>query len=93
MHYSRNRLDKREAKITARKLTKTKFYNMTKVITVTRRAGKVDKVRALAVGKTAKHFDVDPTHVRKIAEGERNNTEIEKYYRKTYAQIKKVLTA
>lgn len=61
--------------------------------TVTRKIGKIDKVRALAIKYTAEHFDVDPSHVRKVDDGERNNEEIKAYYRNKYAAIKQAINA
>lgn len=67
-------------------------FNM-KTVTITKRIGKVDKIRSMAINQTAKHFDCDPSHVRKIDSGERENEEIKKYYRELYTKLSKLLTA
>ena len=64
-----------------------------KTVTITKRIGKVDKIRSMAINQTAKHFDCDPSHVRKIDSGERDNEEIKKYYRELYTKLSKLLTA
>jgi plasmid maintenance system antidote protein VapI len=50
-----------------------------------------DRVKAMAIQKTAKAFGVTDNYVRQIVRGERSEEDIMRYYRESYFELEKAM--